>query len=76
MATYWETSCSFGLLYVFLVYVPEAKKKKKKKKKKECKNSPTLILFSCFPKIKTRKSKKDRVFQVPDQQKNTVEYHS
>ena len=26
------------------------------------KNSPTLIFFSCFPKIKTRKSKKDPVF--------------
>ena len=34
------------------------------------KNSPTLIIFSCFPKIKTRKSKKDRVFQVQDRQKN------
>ena len=34
------------------------------------KNFPTLIFFSCFPKIKTRKSKKGRVFQVPDRQKN------
>ena len=50
----------------------------KKKKKRNVsgnptdpvKNSPTLIFFSCFPKIKTRKSKKDRVFQVPDRQMN------
>ena len=63
------------------IYIrPKKKKEKKKKKKKKknvsgnptdpVKNSPTLIFFSCFPKIKTRKSKKERVFQVPDRQMN------